>query len=383
MVQNDRKGQPPSTRGRSPAPSAPDTPDTRDINAPPPPEAPETRQEAEPVDAVAGDGTVDAGEELESGENVMDAQEGGGGQEGAGGQEMVGGGVTVGGEEVTGGEEVAGGEEGVGGGGPGGANAGGAGGESESDRLRREIGETEKALEAKKAELARAEERRKAEEATAKMVADYAAEIPALTATEDGLRQYKLAQTSFLSKYLDAATMQKIADASAALQREIDELAAQIEADSETAAAKKAGLDAAKAKAAAAKAKAEALKRPGASIRDRLKAAEAIRAEADKASDAGNYALAYWLIMDGGRLDEKVRAEPRVIPKSELDAAVRQSAADQAAAEREVAALEGEVKALDAGLQADRAQLAALNAKFEAKVRDSLAQFNPKPAAAA
>lgn len=41
MAQDDRKGQPPPSRGRLPAPPVPDTPDTRPINAPPPPEAPD------------------------------------------------------------------------------------------------------------------------------------------------------------------------------------------------------------------------------------------------------------------------------------------------------------------------------------------------------
>jgi len=328
MPQDDRKGQPPSTRGRAPAPGAPGTPDTRDIKAPPPPEAPETQEAAadeppaRPSVPMSGDGVTDQ----EAGEHPE---------------------------------------------------------ESESDRLRREIGEAEKALEAKKAELARAEERRKTEEATAKMVADYSQEVPALTATEGGLRQYRLAETSFLSKFLDAATMQNIADASARAQSEIDELAAKVGADARAAAEKRAELDAAKEKALAAKARAEALKRPAASIRDRLKAADAISAEAKKASDAGNYALAHWLIMDGGRLDEKVRAEPRIIPASELEAAVRQSAADQTAANEEVTTLEGELRTLEAGLQADQAKLAALKVKFDATVRDTIAQFNPRSAEAA
>lgn len=315
MAQDDRKGQPPSTRGKSPAPSAPDTPNTRNMKAPPLPEAPETPPAPVPADGIAGGGA--------------------------------------------------------------------ASGESDSDRLRREIGEAEKALEDKKAELTRAEEQRKAEEATAKMVADYTKELPALTATEDGLKQYRLAETSYLSKFLDAAAIKQIADASAAPQQEIDDLATKIEADAKAAADKRAKLDAAKGKAAAAKARAEALKRPAASIRDRLKAADDIREEAKKASDAGNYAVAYWLVMDDGRLDEKVKAQPRIIPASELETAVRKSAADQTKAEQDVAALDGKIKALDAGLEADRARLAALKAKLEAKVRESLAELNPNSAEAA
>jgi ATP-dependent Lon protease len=319
MAQDDRKGQPPATRGKSPAPSAPDTPDARNMIAPPPPEAPETRSVPE-SEAAGGGGNVATG---------------------------------------------------------------GGGGESDSDRLRREIADAEKAVEAKKAELARVEEQRKAEEATAKMVGDYAAEIASLTAAEDGLRQYRLAETSFLGKFLDAAAMQAVANVAAGPQQEIDTLAAKIDQDTQAAGDKKRALDAAKPAAAAAKASADALQRPGASIRDRLKAADAIRAEAKKASDDGNYALAYWLIMDGGRLDQKVKAEPRILPASELEAAARQAAAQQAEAEQKAAALQDELKALEASLQADQARLAGLKATFETRVRASLAALNPKSAEAA
>lgn len=322
MAQDDRKGKA-SEPGKAPAPTAPDTPDTREIQAPPPPEEPVVQPSPPEPPAAPAEGGNRA------------------------------------------------------------AAAGKGGGESESDRLRREIGEAEKALDAKKAELAQAEERRKAEEATVKMVQDYAREIPALTAREDALRQYRLAQTSFLAKFLDAATMQKIANVAAAPQQEIDALTAKIDGDAQTAETKKGDLAAAKAAAAAAKAQAEALKRPAASIQNRLKAAEAIGSDAKKAADAGNYALAYWLIMDGGRLDESVQSEPRIMPASDFETALRQAAADQAQAEQNAAALESEVGALNASLQADRARLAALQARWEPTVGDSLAALNPKPAEAA
>jgi predicted nucleic acid-binding Zn-ribbon protein len=324
MAQDDRKGKA-SEPGKAPAPTAPDTPDTREIQAPPPPEEPLVQPS--PPEPPAPPAPPAAG----------------------------------------------------------GSDAGAAGndGESESDRLRREIDEAEKALHAKKADLARAEERRKAEEATVKMVQDYAREIPALTAREDGLRQYRLAQTSFLGKFLDAATIQKIPNVAVAPQQEIDALAAKIDGDAQTVEKKKGNLAATKAAAAAAKAQVEALKRPAAPIQNRLKAAEAIGSDAKKAADAGNYALAYWLIMDGGRLDEWVHAEPRIIPASDLEAAVRQAAADQARAEQNAAALQSEIGALDASLQADRARLAALRTSLEATIRDRLAALNPKPAEAA
>ena len=326
MAQDDPKGQPPATRGKSPAPTAPDAPDTHNMTAPPPPEAPAN----EPAPAESG-ATAEAAPPTVAGDNPAE----------------------------------------------------GGAGESDSDRLRREIAEAEQALAAKRAALAAAEDKRKAEAAAAKLVDDYSKEVAALTATAEGLRQYQLAETSFLSKFLDAPTMQKIADASAGPEQGIHDLQAKIDADTQAAAAEKAKLDAARQRAASAKAKAEALKRPAASVRDRLKAADAVRTEAKKASDAGNYALAYWLIMDGGRLDALLKQEPRILQAADLPAAMTQAGSEQAAAEADLAALEGRVQALDAGIRADTARLAALNARLDAKVRESLAQFNPKSAAAA
>ena len=48
------------------------------------------------------------------------------------------------------------------------------------------------------------------------------------------------ADTSFLSKFLDASTMQDIADASAVPRQEIDALAAKIDEDAQAAAEKRA-----------------------------------------------------------------------------------------------------------------------------------------------
>jgi hypothetical protein len=358
MAQDERKGHTASARGRLPASSAPDTADAHGMHAPPSPEAPgapQSQPATEPVDTAAGQGTADAGES------------GNGGDTGGG---SAGGGSAGGGSA---------------GGGTGGAGTGGgaAGGASEIKELKDKIDQANKNLDVLKAQLTLAEDLHRATEATEKMVGDYAKEREALKATEEELIQYRAAEALFLSKFLDDAKMKAIAKASAEQQQKIDDLTTKIKTDERTAADKRAHLDKAKAEAAAAKAEAEALKRPAASIRDRLKAADAIRTEAMKASDSGNYALAYWLIMDHGRLDEKIKGKPRIIPESDLKAAVEQSAANQIKAEQLVAALEGEVKTLDAGLLADRAMLASLSAKNEATVRDILAQFNPKSAEAA
>ena len=328
MPQDDRKGQPPSTRGRSPAPSAPDTPETRDMNAPPPSEAPEapgapaSDPQAPPGTAMAGDGSTgaDAGEQPE---------------------------------------------------------------ESESDRLRREIGEARHALEAKEAELARVEEQRRADEAAAKMVADYSAEVPALKASERDLRQYQVAETSFLNEVLPAATRAAIAEVHEGPEREIAGLRAQIEREAQDAAEARRALGEARQAAVEAKDRAEALKRPAASIRDRIKRADAVRAEATKASDAGRYALAYWLVMPGGKLEQAIAGEPAIIPPEDMGAAIKAAATGQNEADERVATLTKQVETIEAALQKNRTRLAELQRSLDATVLAELSKLNPQTAAAA
>lgn len=321
MVQDDRKGQPPSTRGRSRAQNAPDTPDTRGVKAPPPPEAPEASDTAAGAPR-AGDGitSAEAGEQPEEGE---------------------------------------------------------------SQRLRREIDEARQALKSKEAELARVEAQRQADEAAAKMVSDYSAEVPALKASEQELRQYQTAETSFLNEVLPPAARAAIAEVHKAPEQEIAGLRARIEQEERDAAEARRALGEARQAAAEAKDKAEALKRPAASIRDRIKGADAVRAEAMKARDAGHYALAYWLVMSGGRLERAIAAEPAIIPPKELGAAIKAAAAGQDEADERVATLTKQAETIDAALQKDRTRLAELQRSLDATVLAALSKLNPQTAAAA
>ncbi|HMJ94109.1 MAG TPA: hypothetical protein VK472_08425 [Allosphingosinicella sp.] len=331
MPQDDRKGQPPSTRGKSPVPSAPDIPDARDANAPPPPEAPETAPSApeteptpEPDDAMAGDGTVDAGEELEQQPE-----------------------------------------------------------KNESQRLRGEIDAARTALEAMEAELARAEAKEEEDKAAAKMVSDYSAEVPALKASERELHRYRTAETSFLNEILPAAARTAIAEVHKKPEQDIAALLARIEEKERDAAEARMALGEARQDAAEAKDKAEALKRPAAAVRDRIKRADAVRVEATKAKDAGRYALAYSLVMPGGKLERAIAAEPAIIPPEELGGAIKAAAAAQKEADDRVAALTKEVETLEAALQKDRTGLAELQRGLDAKVLAELSKLNPQTAAAA
>ncbi len=319
MAPDNRKGQPP-TRGRSPAPTAPDTPDTHHAKAPPLPEAPDAA--AEPT-ATAGKAASGAG---------------------AGGGEPK---------------------------------------ESDSDRLRREIDAARQALEAKEAELARVEAQRQADEAAAKMVAAYADEVPALKAAEQELRQYQSAETSFLNEMLPPSARAAIAEVHKGPEQEIATLAAKVAQEEKDAAEARRALGEARQAAADAKSGAEALKRPAASIRDRIRAADAVRAEATKASDAGRYAYAYWLIMPGGKLERAIAAEPAIVAPDALGPAIGTAATAQKNADERVATLTKQVETIEAALQADRTKLADLQRSLDARILADLSKLNPQNAAAA
>jgi hypothetical protein len=255
--------------------------------------------------------------------------------------------------------------------------------ESESKRLRREIEKARQALEAKEAELARVEAQRQVDEAAAKMVSDYSAEVTALTASERDLRQYQKAETSFLNEVLPDATRDAIAKVHKGPEQKIASLLAQIGQKERDAAEARRALGEARQTAAEAKDNAEALKSPAASIRDRIKRADAVRAEAMKASDAGRYALAYWLVMPGGRLEQAIAAKPAIIPPDDLGAAIKAAAASQKEADERVATLTKNAETIEAALQKDRTLLAERQRSLDATVLAELSKLNLQTAAAA
>jgi hypothetical protein len=323
MAQDDRKGQPPVSRGKAPQAAASDGPSPRDINAPPPPEAPATQPTDAAPPAAAPAGTSPPAAAGATGDR-HDGPPG----------------------DATGDLEAA-------------------------------VEAARKALKEKEDALARYKEQREADKAAAKLVEDYAAEEDALNLASRDLEKYQVAEIGFLGRFLDAAAMAGVADAAKDAQAEIDALAAAIAADEAEAAAKRKARDAAKDAAAEAKRKADALKRPAASIRDRLKTAETIRAEASKASDDGKYSLAYWIVMPGGRLDQAIKGEPRILAHDDLRKAVDASRKAQGDAEQALALRETELKAAEDRLRDAQVRLVELRRKFDATVLANIAKLNP------
>jgi hypothetical protein len=328
MAQDDRKGHRPGSSGKAADSLATDAPSTRDINAEPAPERPATQPTDARPPAAAADGNK--------------------GSKAAGAAPKT--------PEQDSDENPPG---------------------DETDDLEEAVEAAKKALKEKEEELARYKEQREADKAAAKLVDDYAAEEDALKLANHDFEQYQLAETSFLSQFLDSATMTKISEAAKTAQAEIDALAAKIGGQEATAAAKRKARDAARDKAAEARRKAEALQRPAASIRDRLKAADAIRSEAKKASDDGKYALAYWLVMPDGKLDQAIKGEPRILDHDDLRKQVKTAHKAQEDAEQALAKREEELKKAEDVLRDEQVRLVELRRKFDATVLENVAALNP------
>lgn len=215
-----------------------------------------------------------------------------------------------------------------------------------------------------------------AEESDLETASDYRAAVRALEVAERALEHFRAAEAAFLAHMLPAATSAAIAEVHSASAQEITALEAEIEAKERSLALARGALAEARRAAAEADLQAGFLARPAAAIRDRLERAEEIRAEAAEASEAGHYALAYWLVMPGGQLDRAIRAEPAIVPADQLAAARAAAAARRTDTRERVAEITAQVAALHASLEEDRARLATWKSRSDASILDELSRLD-------
>ncbi|HYG47481.1 MAG TPA: hypothetical protein VD846_06005 [Allosphingosinicella sp.] len=336
MAQDDPEGQTPATRGRSRATTAAISTDTRAINAPPPPEDVGTPPGAADPPAAASDDAAGGNEGGGAGPERTDAPTGAGERDGGGG-----------------------------------------GSEDRTGQLAEAVEAARNALKEKEEELVRYKAQREADAAEDKLVRDYAGEENALRLADEDLEDYRQAEISFLHRFLDSGTREKIENAARTAQAEIESAGSSVKTQEDIAAARRKERDEAKDEAAKARRRAQELKRPAASIKERLKAASAIRSEARKASDEGKYALAYWLIMPGGRLEQAIKAEPPIWRPEDLRKEVKAARAALEAAEQRLADREEALKAAEELLAREQARLDEKRRGFDAAVLEKVAALNP------
>lgn len=250
------------------------------------------------------------------------------------------------------------------------------------DELREELVVATKALETAKANLANEKDREKLDYDTGKIVSDYRVDYPALKLADDEQRGFFDDEKAQLEALLSPTRIKDIADIAIAERKKIEDAKASIVAATTALAARGEALVTANAARDAAKVPLDLWKKPAASIKERLKAVDAFKAEIFKADEAGQYALAYWLLTDSEKLSGK-RGDPKVITPEELKKKIMDVWAAFVKADADAKALDAEVKTLTKSLDDMKGELGDLTKNLEAVIRQRIAELPPEMAATA
>lgn len=233
------------------------------------------------------------------------------------------------------------------------------------------------ALKKAEAALADYQEGVKLKDTLSKIVDDYEAEYPNLLYDQDQLQDYHTNEESELRAILTPEGVEKINDALEGIGAEIKKIENRIENRAEELACWRTRLEKERAQAEAAKAEFEALKKPAASIKDRLKKADTVKAEVEKSHRAGDYAVAFWLLTSPAKLKGHLDGKPKVVPPKDLAAAVEKARKCYAQAAAEADTLDTKIRAGEKALKADQELLAERRKSREARIIQRLSEIKP------
>jgi hypothetical protein len=249
------------------------------------------------------------------------------------------------------------------------------------EELRQRLAEAQRAVEAAQAELARQEQKDKLEVDLAELVGAYRRDYPPLEVLDSAQRNYLSTERRCLREILTPEVADEVPEVAAEPVRAVADLEAAIAAHEADLAAAQVKLAAAVAARDRAKAAFDKLTRPAASIKARLSGAETAKSEVKKAHDAGQYAVALWML--DGRFQQALDGEPPLVAPDDLAAAVRESWMRLADAEAACSAQDAAVKTASAELGAEKARLAELKRTLDAQMRQRLAALTTAEAKAA
>jgi chromosome segregation ATPase len=216
----------------------------------------------------------------------------------------------------------------------------------------------------------------KLKDTLSKIVEDYEAEYADLDFDQDELEDYCNNEVAELSAILSPLGLAKVEEVLKAAREEIQHLDKRIRDRTEDLAGLRARLEKERGQADAAKAEFEALKKPAASIKDRLKKAAAARIEVEKAHRAKNYAVAYWLLTSPTKFNGYLEGKPKLDQPHELAATVEKARKKYATAASEVDALDVRIKAGEKALKADLDLLADRRKSLEARIVQKLSEID-------
>lgn len=216
-------------------------------------------------------------------------------------------------------------------------------------------------------------------------VDDYRPEYAGLLAAEKACRDFFENEGKCLREILGddvagevPAIVQRIRDA-------VDELEDEIDRDEAALADKKTKREQALAKRDRLKAEFESLKKPAASIKERLNELETLKGAIKKAHDDAEYKIAYWLLTEAEkRLEVLLDGEPKLlIPPDELRKALKTAWYAYRDATGAFEACDGEVQEAEKALETKKAELTDMKKNLDASIRSELTGPHPSRSEAA
>jgi hypothetical protein len=242
-----------------------------------------------------------------------------------------------------------------------------------------ELKRAQEAVDGLEVELAAIREQGHGEEENDRIIADYTAQVGALKDRAAELELFRTAEITFLEKMLPDDARKELAKVEGELQAELNGLignAANAQAALDN---QQRLLDEAKRAEEAATAKLEGLSKPLDPIRAKLRDGEALRTAVNKAEEAEDYALAFWLVMEGGRLQRRLSENPIREPDA-LRAEIALARQAQAAARADIAPQEAPIANLTKALEAAKAVRDTAKSTLEERLLKRISELNPNSA---
>jgi hypothetical protein len=214
-----------------------------------------------------------------------------------------------------------------------------------------------------------------------KLVEAYEKEAEAVSKSEDVLKNYADAETSGLEKLLTQTGVKDVMAASKTVDDDIKQKDT-IETDEGKLKTKQQEVVDSTKDRDNKKAAFERLKKGAAAIKERQRRIEALRTEIDKAESTGDFAIAYWLLVE--KYQAELGSELKPIAASEYEGKVNAAWTELSTAEADLREKELALKKATKALDDLKKDIATLRKDRDANVRAELKKIRlPSPAAPA
>lgn len=230
--------------------------------------------------------------------------------------------------------------------------------------------------------LAEQDKRDKLDDELEKLDEAYEKEAEAVAKGEDVLRKYAEAEKNSLGQILSSTGTAAVISVRDRIQGEIDSKKEKLGTDKEALKTKEEEVREATNSRDEKKAAFERVKKGAAAIKERHRRIEAMRTEIDKAESTGDFAIAYWLLVE--KCQAELDSELRPIAASEYKGKVNEAWTALSKAEADLREKDLALKKATKALDELKKEVADLIKNRDSKIRDELKEISlPTPAAQA